>query len=161
MILHIIKAFAYLHSCSPPILHRDLKPENILIKNKRLIIADFGWSNRANPGRNTYCGTPEYLSPEMILGTKQTTKLDIWTIGILMYELLTGKSPFQADKNLKNKRLIVRQIEKKILDGAIDFSDISSEAKEIIKAMLNPNPELRPSACELLEFSFFDKKVRK
>ncbi len=90
----IINAVAYLHSQSPAILHRDLKPENILICSKSLKIADFGWSNTKDDLRNTYCGTPDYFSPEMIKGSGHSEKLDIWTLGVLMYELIHGKAPF-------------------------------------------------------------------
>ena len=89
----------------PPILHRDIKPENVLIDNEQMKIADFGWSNTEDDIRNTFCGTPEYLSPEMILGTGHNDKLDIWTLGILMFELLVGKPPFTVKKKVKDRRL--------------------------------------------------------
>ena len=90
----IIQALIYLHSKNPPILHRDIKPENILICNDKLKIADFGWSNFKTDIRNTYCGTPDYLSPEMILGTNHNEKTDIWSLGVLLYELLHGRPCF-------------------------------------------------------------------
>ena len=68
-------------------------------------MADFGWSNLKDDIRKTYCGTPEYFSPEMILGTSQDTKLDIWSVGVLMYELLYGYSPFKASSKIDNRRL--------------------------------------------------------
>ena len=94
----------YLHQRNPPILHRDLKPENIVFHNNNLKLADFGWSNHKDDFRNTFCGTPDYLSPEMIMGTGHDSKLDIWTVGILIYELLHGKPPFSPDKHLKDRR---------------------------------------------------------
>lgn len=54
--------------------------------------------------RNTYCGTPDYLSPEMILGTGHDEKLDIWTLGVLMFEMLSGNPPFEVKENLPDKR---------------------------------------------------------
>lgn len=104
-ITQIIKVLVYLHSQSPPILHRDIKPENILVSSDGLKICDFGWSNVNDDVRNTFCGTPDYLSPEMILGTGHDEKLDVWTVGVLMYELLYGKTPFHCDDNIKDKRM--------------------------------------------------------
>ena len=90
----IIQSVNYLHNKDPPILHRDLKPENILMNGFNLKLADFGWSNRDDDFRNTFCGTPDYLSPEMILGTGHNEKLDIWTMGVLMFEMLHKRAPF-------------------------------------------------------------------
>jgi aurora kinase len=90
----ILSGVAYIHALKPAIIHRDIKPENILICGNTLKIADFGWSGIHNKVRNTYCGTPDYLSPEMILGTGHNEKLDIWCCGILTYELFHGKTPF-------------------------------------------------------------------
>lgn len=101
--LDCIDALCYLHSQNPPILHRDIKPENILLSKNTLKIADFGWSNTDDSMRNTYCGTPEYLSPEMILGTGHNEKLDVWSLGVLMYEMLHGKPPFAANNDIKDR----------------------------------------------------------
>lgn len=98
----VIKTIDYLHSQDPPILHRDLKPENILYNQGIIKIIDFGWSNENNEFRNTYCGTVDYLSPEMVLGTGHNEKLDIWTLGILMYELLYGRPPFSPKVRSKD-----------------------------------------------------------
>ena len=101
-----------MHNRNPPILHRDLKPENILVSGDTLKIADFGWSNLDdNDIRNTFCGTPDYLSPEMIKGTGHNEKLDVWTLGVLMYELIRGKPPFCAPKGIKDRRMKQKIIE--------------------------------------------------
>ena len=151
----IIAAFEYLHSKDPPILHRfviykiiylsiiirDLKPENILVdQNLRLKLADFGWSRQKETNRTTFCGTPDYLSPEMINGTEQTEKLDIWCMGILMFELLHGQAPFSLNKKF-NPRNKLQEIQRDILKGDITFKkEISEEAQEIIRAMMDPDP---------------------
>ena len=156
----ILKAIIYLHSKNPPILHRDIKPENILIHDSTLKIADFGWSNVDDEIRNTFCGTPDYLSPEMILGTGHNEKLDIWTLGILMFELLHGEPPFSPKNNkVRDRRLLQKKIEDNILKGKINFDKkLSKEAKSAIEAMLNPEQKERPNAQEVMELPFFKKK---
>ena len=157
----IIGALEYLHSRSPPIIHRDIKPENILINKKVMQIADFGWSNEKDNKdfRNTFCGTPDYLAPEMILGNGHNEKLDMWTVGILMYELLHGKPPFTPKTKKTNRRMQQREIEKNILEGNIEFDkSISRDCKEVMISLLNGNKELRPGASEVLDFPFFAKR---
>ena len=157
----IIKALEYLHNMSPQIIHRDIKPENILINGKNLQIADFGWSNENDNKnvRNTFCGTPDYLAPEMIVGTGHNEKLDMWTVGILMYELLHGKPPFTPKKKKANRRAQQREIEKNILDGNMDFNmTLSKDSRDVMVALLNGNKDLRPGATEVLDFAFFARR---
>ena len=121
-------------------------------------LADFGWSRQREQERTTFCGTPDYLAPEMIKGTEQTEKLDIWTMGVLMFELIHGQPPFSMNKKM-DPRTKLQIIQTHILKGEIEFSKgVSIEAKEIIKAMMNPEPASRPTAFELLTYPFFTKK---
>ena len=107
--MDVITAVQYLHSNHPPIIHRDIKPENLLLdKNNKVKLAgilmfsiDFGWSNFSNKPRKTYCGTVDYLAPEMIDKSGHDERLDIWCIGVLVYELLTGKTPFVVNNKRK------------------------------------------------------------
>ena len=86
----------YLHSLE--IIHRDLKPENILIcENDTAKLTDFGWSVHTSKTRKTFCGTIDYICPEIISREAYTDKLDLWTIGILTYELAAGKAPFESN----------------------------------------------------------------
>ena len=100
LIKDIISAVYFLHQMNPPIIHRDIKPENALLsENSVSKLTDFGWSNYINDEneqRNTFCGTPIYLAPEMIQGTGHDERVDIWCIGCLMFELLVGKPPFSG-----------------------------------------------------------------
>ena len=79
------------------VIHRDIKPENLLLDLKGdLKIADFGWSVHApNSRRKTLCGTLDYLPPEMVEGKEHDSKVDVWSLGVLMYEFLTGSPPFE------------------------------------------------------------------
>ena len=78
-------------------IHRDLAARNCLVGDQNVVkVADFGWSNFFNENltRMTYCGTPEYLAPEMITQSGHDKSLDIWNLGVLLFELLTGNPPF-------------------------------------------------------------------
>jgi len=108
MTKQILSAVKYLHQNK--IIHRDIKPENILLDKKGNVkLADFGWSNFAgDKPRKTYCGTVDYLAPEMIDKSGHDEKLDIWCLGVLVYELLTGKTPFVTEnaKGPDKKKII-------------------------------------------------------
>lgn len=97
-IWELIQAMQYMHS-KHAVIHRDIKPENILIDELGSIrLADFGWSNyfEFKQPRFSYCGTPEYLAPEMIKKEGHTTDIDYWNLGVLIYELLCGSPPFEG-----------------------------------------------------------------
>lgn len=150
-------AVAYLHTCNPPIIHRDIKPENLLVCNDVLKMADFGWSNIKDSNRQTYCGTPDYLAPEMIDGSGHNEKLDVWSLGVLTYELLTGVAPF-TPKNTKDRREKMKKLEKNIMTGAFQIPPNMPElASRLIKRILQPNPNHRPSAMEILQDEWFVK----
>ena len=90
-------ALGYLHESN--IIYRDLKPENILINDDGYImLADFGLAKimqeTDDVEPNSFCGTPEYLSPEMIEGSGHDKTLDWWALGILIYEMIIGIPPF-------------------------------------------------------------------
>ena len=91
-------ALAYLHDLN--IIHRDIKPENILLTDDfQTKVCDFGWSCKlASSGdlRTSVCGTYEYMSPEIVNQTRHSSKTDVWCLGILLFELLTGNPPHKA-----------------------------------------------------------------
>lgn len=113
----VFKAVDYLHKQNPPIIHRDIKPENILISEGHLKIADFGWSNLKDKVRMTFCGTPEYLAPEMLMEKGHNEKLDVWTLGVLLYEILVGHPPFTPKGEGMSKAELYEQLKSNIVVG--------------------------------------------
>ena len=155
--LNVLSAMHFLHQQDPPILHRDLKPENLLMFDNDIVkITDFGWSAEQSDVRNTFCGTQEYLAPEMIEGSGHDEKLDVWTLGILVYELIHGKTPFfNAGKGV-DVRQQRRMIEKSIMKGKYDMDPkLSKSTKDVIRAMLQPRKNNRWTTRQLLESDFF------
>ena len=146
-----ISALQYLHSFKPPIIHRDIKPENLLLnEGGRVLLADYGWSNFNVEGdvRKTFCGTPEYIAPEMLMKKGHDTRVDIWSIGILMLELLSGYSPFVA----KSDQELYQNIRKLKIQWPKDMPPL---AKNLISKILKLNPLDRPSFDEILNHQWF------
>eukprot|EP00826_Nyctotherus_ovalis_P030096 TRINITY_DN2390_c0_g1_i5.p1 TRINITY_DN2390_c0_g1~~TRINITY_DN2390_c0_g1_i5.p1 ORF type:complete len:426 (+),score=126.50 TRINITY_DN2390_c0_g1_i5:111-1388(+) len=147
----VISAVEYLHSTNPPIIHRDIKPENILLDLKeRAKLCDFGWSNFFNPNtkRMTYCGTPDYLAPEMIKKEGHDQRIDLWNLGVLLFELLTGRPPFQGTNQ---KELFDNITRLKILYP----KDFPKMAKDLVAKLLKVNPKDRISLKAALDHPWF------
>ena len=148
-----IEAVRYLHSFSPKIIHRDIKPENLLLDdNYRVKLSDFGWANyqEENQLRKTFCGTPEYLSPEMIRKTGHNYLVDIWTLGVLLFELLAGYAPFTG----ANQSELFMNIKKLKINWPIDFPPL---AKNLVTKILKLNPKERLSIEEISNHTWFEK----
>ena len=149
----VISAVYYLHHMKPIIIHRDIKPENVLLGEGLVAkLTDFGWSNymQEDEKRKTVCGTPIYLAPEIIKEEGHDEKVDIWCIGVLLFELTTGNVPFQGNDidTLKDNILHLRIAWPK---------DINIDAKNLIKKILKLDPGSRISLEEMLQHPFFTK----
>ncbi len=149
----VISAVYFLHHMSPPIIHRDIKPENVVLdQNMKAKLTDFGWSNymQGDMKRTTVCGTPVYLAPEIINNRGHDEKVDIWCIGVLLFELLTGISPFQG--------FDVQTIKYNINRLNIAWQkNMDRDAVDLIKRILKYNPEERISLEQMLLHPFFTK----
>jgi len=129
------------------VIHRDLKPQNIMI-NKRgeVVIMDFGLAAIANEltGAEARNGTPAYMSPEQIKGGVVTAKSDIYALGLVLYELFTGKRPFDAH-NLQ--QLIDMQEAAQLTNMTTVAADIDPTVEKVIRRCLEPDPSNRPSSA--------------
>ena len=155
--IQVVNAVYYLHNNN--IIHRDIKPENILIGNDNKIkLCDFGWAKELTlENRSTFCGTVEYMAPEIVGSENYDYSVDIWSLGILLYELLFGHSPFKANTtknvilNIKTHELTYDDKNKKI----------SNSCKDLIQKLLVSNPQKRLKIKDILEHPFVKKHSKK
>nr|XP_057927791.1 cGMP-dependent protein kinase 2 isoform X3 [Doryrhamphus excisus] len=135
----VTEAFDYLHRKG--ILYRDLKPENLMLDSEGYVkLVDFGFAKKIRSGQKTwtFCGTPEYVAPEVILNKGHNFSVDFWSLGILVYELLTGSPPFTGSDQMMTYTFILKGIEK------MDFpKKITKRPDDLIRKLCRRNPSER------------------
>jgi len=158
IVTQVCKAIEYMHSEGT--VHRDLKPENLLFTDnghKVIKIADFGESKSFKEGQlNTYCGTPDYMAPEIIRGDPYGPEVDIWAIGVITYVILAGFPPFDGENDV--------EVFASILAIRYDFPSpewdkISSEAKNFIQSILVDAPSQRLTAADCLQHPWITNNI--
>ena len=143
----ICRGLQYIHSKN--IIHRDIKSQNIfLMKNGKIKIGDFGIAKALTNTKNnatTIIGTPYYFSPEIINGEPYNYKTDIWSLGVVLYEMCCLKLPFESNN--------IAQLSIKIMKGKYDPipNRYSKNMANLIKNMLNIDQKLRPNINEVLQ----------
>jgi serum/glucocorticoid-regulated kinase 2 len=146
LIAQVAIALGHLHTKN--ILYRDLKPENILFgEDGYLFLADFGLAKtvKNNEMANSFCGTAEYLSPEMIIGNGHDQTVDWWTLGILLYELLVGIPPF-FHRNKHRMYFLIKESPVTFPDKLKHGIEVSPIARDLIKKLLDKNKKKRLGA---------------
>jgi len=146
----IILGLNYLHKNN--CIYRDLKPENVLIDlNGHIKLTDFGLSKICDDypcKTKTLCGTPEYLAPEILFQNDYGIEVDWWSLGVIIYEMLSGYLPFRIVQSEKITKNIYKQKIKM-------FDHFSSEAKSLIKKLLEYNPKKRIGYEKIISHPFF------
>ncbi|OQR82159.1 calcium/calmodulin-dependent protein kinase [Thraustotheca clavata] len=161
LIVHkILLALRHCHQNN--IVHRDLKPENILLTSTicdtQIKLADFGFATKVrHKALEEFCGTAGYVAPEIIKSLPYSTPVDIWSVGIIMYVLLTGNLPFGVDRNTFKEMCPLSP--PPLWYQPYHWAHISDEAKHFLERMLVVEPACRATADELLKDPWLEKAV--
>ena len=149
-----VNAIYFLHKNK--IIHRDLKPENLLINHNNILkLCDFGWSVYLNNNKRvTFCGTVEYMAPEIVKNESYDYSIDVWSLGVLLYELIHSHSPFVV------KDLNINKIENNILSKELRFKkDVSLECRDLIEKLLIKDAKNRMKIGEIFTHPFILKYI--
>eukprot|EP00794_Sanderia_malayensis_P018939 gene18939-20844_t len=156
----VLDGVVYLHSKG--ITHRDLKPENLLFyhpgHDSKILITDFGFakttsSSDENTLFTTWCGTPEYVAPELLCKKPYTNSVDMWAIGVITFVMISGHLPFAAESPPKLYQQIVRA---KYSYSREIWKSTSDGAKSFIDSLLQVEPEKRLKAVDARKHSWIN-----
>jgi eukaryotic-like serine/threonine-protein kinase len=148
--IEILKALDYIHSNG--VVHRDLKPENIMVdENDHIKLIDFGIAGDTASRRLTYAnftsmlGTPNYIAPEQVKGKRGDGRTDLYSMGVILYEMLTAKLPFTGPTPLAamNDRLLNHPLPPRVADPSV-----SPQLQEIIYRALERDPKNRYATAQ-------------
>lgn len=157
---NLLSPMRFVHSCF--IAHRDLKPQNMLFQdpnnNTDFKVAGFSFAKKV-PKPNlllTRCGTPTYVSPEVLQGKPYDEKVDMWSIGVILYVVLVGYPPFLEESQERQSQKIMTA-DYQFYDD--DWRSISQEAQDLIRRLLVIDPAERLSATQALEHSWIKGEI--
>lgn len=161
LVFELLKALRYLHQNN--IAHCDLKPKNLLLRtlgnDESVVLADFGLASRfySPNSLNRNCGTPYFVAPEILLKNGYDSQADMWSVGVIIYSLLSGNLPFVGARHL--------DLFKAIISGKFTFDDeiwkdVSKEAKDLVRNLLVVDPAKRFTASDAINSAWIMKDRR-
>eukprot|EP00756_Hemistasia_phaeocysticola_P032665 Hpha_TRINITY_DN16421_c2_g7::TRINITY_DN16421_c2_g7_i1::g.159005::m.159005/K08857/NEK1_4_5; NIMA (never in mitosis gene a)-related kinase 1/4/5 len=158
MFLQICMALDHIHT--KKMLHRDIKGANIFLTSTGVIkLGDFGFSHEyeetvSNAVAGTFCGTPYYLAPELWENKKYSKKADVWSVGVLLYEMLALKRPYTAQN--------MRGLMEKVLEGKFPPPPphYSQDMQKLVQFILDRDPEKRPAVRDILQHAYMKEGMK-
>ncbi|TYG44719.1 hypothetical protein ES288_D11G117900v1 [Gossypium darwinii] len=143
------------------LIHRDLKPQNLLLtkgSTPQLKIGDFGFARSLTPENlaDTLCGSPLYMAPEIIQNKKYDAKADLWSVGAILFQLVTGKPPFDGNNQLQN---ILRSTELQFPEGALE--KLHPDCVNLCRSLLRHDPVERLTFREFFDHKFLGERSKK
>lgn len=156
IIKQVADALKYLNE--KKVIHRDLKPKNILLTNNNIVkIADFGFARIIKDEKNelmeTLCGTPLYMAPEIVTIKKYTNKSELWSLGIIMYEILTGYHPYKNSKNILDMLEKIKSLKLKFPVY------LTPECSDLLSLLLEKDPNKRISWNDFFNHNWIRDQV--
>ncbi|XP_062154872.1 serine/threonine-protein kinase ATG1a isoform X3 [Alnus glutinosa] len=140
------------------LIHRDLKPQNLLLSTREgtplLKIGDFGFARSLMPQglADTLCGSPLYMAPEIIQNQKYDAKADLWSVGAILFQLVTGKPPFDGNSQLQLFQNILTSTELRFPQGALE--ELHPDCVDLCRSLLRQNPVERLTFKEFFNHRF-------
>ncbi|KAK8711409.1 hypothetical protein V6N13_146691 [Hibiscus sabdariffa] len=147
------------------LIHRDLKPQNLLLSTKgatpQLKIGDFGFARSLTPEdlAATLCGSPLYMAPEIIQNKKYDAKADLWSVGAILFQLVTGKPPFDGNNHLQLFENILRSTKLQFPEGAVH--ELHPDCVDLCRSLLRHNPVERLTFREFFKHKFLGETSKK
>jgi serine/threonine protein kinase len=147
MMAELALALGHLHEHH--IIHRDVKAEKVLLDDAGHVrLGDFGLAKEVWAATQSFCGTVEYMAPEIVLHKAYGSKVDWWAFGVLLYIILAGKTPFEGENEAEIYRNIVSE--------EPDFAPLRHrDAMDLTRALLNKKPDERPDFEQVKGHAFF------
>ncbi|KAG4119879.1 hypothetical protein ERO13_D11G106500v2 [Gossypium hirsutum] len=146
------------------LIHRDLKPQNLLLtkgSTPQLKIGDFGFARSLTPENlaDTLCGSPLYMAPEIIQNKKYDAKADLWSVGAILFQLVTGKPPFDGNNQLQLFQNILRSTELQFPEGALE--KLHPDCVNLCRSLLRHDPVERLTFREFFDHKFLGERSKK